>query len=118
MSKNSAALLALITCILPVSTVHGRNIPEGGVVQLSRVTSFTATPYGIDLWDGQARMRIIALREDVVRVRVSRSGTFAEDASWAILPESEQSRRTVTPTVTPDAVGFQTDALRVSIDRQ
>jgi alpha-glucosidase len=118
MSKNSAALFALVIWILPVSVLHGRNIPEDGVVGLSRVTSFTSLPYGIDLWDGQARMQIIALREEVMRVRVSRSGVFAEDASWAILPQSKASRRTVNPTVTADAVGFQTDALRVSIDRR
>ncbi|MGA2740102.1 MAG: TIM-barrel domain-containing protein [Bryobacteraceae bacterium] len=91
---------------------------DASAIQLDHLTSFSALPHGIDLWDGDAHMQIIALREDVVRVRVSRSREFAEDASWAVLKEARQSRVAVTPDIAPDAVGFQTRVLRVSIDRQ
>jgi alpha-glucosidase len=87
-------------------------------VQLNHLTSFSALPDGIDLRCADARMQIIALREDVVRIRVSRSDKFAEDASWAVLKEARASRVAVTPTNTADAVGFQTGVLRVSLSRK
>src|SRR6202163_3018936 len=87
-------------------------------VQLNHLTSFSALPNGIDLRDGAARMQIVALREDVVRIRVSRSNEFAEDASWAVLKEARESRVSVTPINTRDAVGFQTGVLRVFLSRQ
>src|ERR1700678_2912762 len=92
--------------------------PADAALQLNHLTSFTALPNGIDLLDGSARMQILAVREDVVRIRVSRSDQFAEDASWAVLRESRQNRVVVNPTETADAVGFQTKVLRVSINRQ
>src|ERR1700678_4855588 len=87
-------------------------------LQLNRLTSFTALPNGIDLRDGNARMQILALREDVVRIRVSRSDQFAEDASWAVLEQARQNRVAVSPAETAEAVGFQTKVLRLSINRQ
>jgi len=91
---------------------------HSSIVQLDHVTSSNPLPNGIDLRDGDARMQIIALREDVVRIRVSRSKNFAEDASWAVLKEARESRVAVTSTNTTDAVGFQTKVLRVSIKKQ
>jgi len=91
---------------------------HSSIVQLDHVTSSTPLLNGIDLRDGDARMQIIALREDVVRIRVSRSKDFAEDASWAVLKEARESRVAVTSTNTTDAVGFQTKVLRVSIKKQ
>src|ERR1700674_4008063 len=100
-------------------SLQGQNGPVGSTtVQLNHLTSFSALPNGIDLRDGDARMQIVALREDVMRIRVSRSNEFAEDASWAVLKEARESRVAVTPINTRDAVGFQTSALRVSLSRQ
>jgi alpha-glucosidase len=86
-------------------------------VQLNQVTAFSALPNGIDLQDGDARMQIVALRQDVIRIRVSRDKNLSEDASWAVLAAARQSRVSVTAIETADAVGFQTQVLRVSISR-
>jgi alpha-glucosidase len=102
----------------PVLLLGQNGSPDASVIQLNHLTSFSALPDGIDLWDGDAHMQIIALRDDVMRIRVSRSREFAEDASWAVLKEARQSRAAVAPDNAPDAVGFQTRVLRVSIDRQ
>jgi alpha-glucosidase len=117
MNNNRAALL-LVVFFLPASLMHGQGGPFDTAIQLNRVTSYTALPYGIDLRDGEARMQIVALRDDVVRIRVSRSDEFAEDASWAVLSEARQSRTTVKPSETADAVGFLTQVLRISIKRR
>src|SRR6202171_5198943 len=100
-------------------SLHGQSGLVGSTtVELNHLTSFSAVPSGIDLRDGAARMQIVALREDVVRIRVSRSNEFAEDASWAVLKEARESRVAVTAINTRDAVGFQTGVLRVSLSRQ
>ena len=91
---------------------------DATVVQLNHLTSFSALPNGIDLRDGEAHMQIVALREEVVRIRVSRSKELPEDASWAVFKEARQSTVTVTPDNTAGTVGFRTQALRVSVNRQ
>jgi alpha-glucosidase len=63
-------------------------------------------------------MQIVALREDVVRIRASRTKELPEDGSWAVLKEARQSSVTVTPDDSPSAVGFHTQALRVFVNRQ
>ena len=117
MSNNRVVALSVI-CFVAVSMLQGQDRPPDTVLQLSRVTSFSFLPNGIDLRSGEARMQVIALRPDVIRIRASRSEEFAEDASWAVLRDSKRSRVAVQPTGTANAVGFKTDMLRVSIDRQ
>src|SRR6202163_3533695 len=113
---SSLLLFFLFTATL---SLRGQNGPVGSTtVQLNHLTSFSTLPNGIALRDGDARMQIVALREDVVRIRVSRSNELAEDASWAVLKEARESRVAVTPTSTAGAVGFQTSVLRVSLSRQ
>jgi alpha-glucosidase len=91
---------------------------DTAVLQLNHLTSSSALPNGIEVRDGDARMQIIALREEVVRVRVSRSKELPEDASWAVLKEARESRVAVAPDDSPSTVGFRTQALRVSVNRQ
>jgi alpha-glucosidase len=112
-----SSLFLLFFLAAPLS-LHARSAPtDTAALQLNHLTSFSTLPNGIDLRDGDARMQIIALRENVVRIRISRSGEFAEDASWAVLKEARASRVAVKPIETADAVGFQTQSLRVSISR-
>jgi alpha-glucosidase len=91
---------------------------DTAMLQLNHLTSSSALPNGIEVRDGDARMQIIALREEVVRVRVSRSKELPEDASWAVLKEARESRVAVAPDDSPSTVGFRTQALRVSVNRQ
>jgi len=59
-------------------------------------------------------MQVTALRDDVIRVRVGRHGRLPEDASWAVLP----SARTCSVQVMREKNGFETKALRISVDEQ
>jgi alpha-glucosidase len=86
--------------------------------QLNHLTSSSALPNGIEVRDGDVRMQVTALREDVLRIRVSRSKELPEDASWAVFKEARQSTVAATPDDTQTAVGFHTKALRVSINWQ
>lgn len=85
---------------------------------LDHLTGFAALPNGIEIQCGQAREQITALRDDVLRIRVSISSDLPEDASWAVLPNARQSRITVEPIATNTVIGFATQSLRVEIDRQ
>jgi alpha-glucosidase len=91
---------------------------DTAVLQLNHLTSSSALPNGIEVRDGDARMQIVAVREEVVRVRVSRSKELPEDASWAVLKEARESRVAVAADDTSSAVGFRTQALRVSVNRK
>lgn len=57
-------------------------------------------------------MRITALTDQIVRVRIARDGVRPEDASWAVLPEM----RTHHVAATPVTNGFATGAIRVAVD--
>jgi len=70
-------------------------------------------PNGIELHTGALVMRVVALRDDVVRVRIGRAGQLPEDASWAVLPGARGAQTAVN--ATPD--GFSTSKLSVSINR-
>jgi alpha-glucosidase len=78
----------------------------------------TSLRNGIDIRTSDAHEQITALRDDLLRVRIVRSGAFPEDASWAVLPNARTSSVSVTPDITADSMGFHTSALRVLVDRK
>src|SRR6202166_5414769 len=105
--RSVLSFLFLFFLFTATLSLRGQNGPAGSTtVQLNHLTSFSALPNGIDLRDGDARMQIVALREDVVRIRVSRSNELPEDASWAVFKEARQSTVAVAPENTPGAAGF------------
>jgi alpha-glucosidase len=82
-----------------------------------RITSVTALPNGIDIRDGQARMQITALRDDVLRIRISHTEQLPEDASWAVLEKARHSTTSVAQENSETTVGFATRDLRIAIER-
>ncbi|MGA8429685.1 MAG: TIM-barrel domain-containing protein [Candidatus Sulfotelmatobacter sp.] len=75
-------------------------------------------PFGVEVYSGKAVIQVIALQDDVVRIRIARDGILPEDASWAVLPAARQSRASVTPENSDGAVGFRTKSIQVKIDRE
>ncbi|HEX3435614.1 MAG TPA: TIM-barrel domain-containing protein [Pseudacidobacterium sp.] len=82
-----------------------------------RVTTATPLPNGIDIRDGAAHLQITALRDDVLRIRISRSEQLPEDASWAVLSDARHSKASVTPEDSAGIAGFATSLLHVSVNR-
>jgi alpha-glucosidase len=72
---------------------------------------------GIEVQRDQMLLNVVALREDVLRVRMANNSALPEDASWAVVPEIRSSRVDVVPETSTDGYGFHTKALRVRIDR-
>ncbi|HEY2483297.1 MAG TPA: TIM-barrel domain-containing protein [Caulobacteraceae bacterium] len=70
---------------------------------------------GIDIRNGAVLERIVALRDDIVRIRVGPEGRLPEDASWAVLPTSRHSRASVRRFAEPGVAGFSTAAVTVRV---
>jgi alpha-glucosidase len=77
----------------------------------------TALPNGIEVQAGNLHERIVALRDDVLRVTVARGNAWPEDASWAVLPSARQSSVAVESQTSGDRFGFRTHALVVEVDK-
>jgi alpha-glucosidase len=69
---------------------------------------------GIEAGSGTASIRINALTDAIIRVRVGRSGEFGEDASWSVPAAVRHQSVSVQPT----SDGFRTRLLAVHLDRR
>ena len=74
--------------------------------------SMTARQDGIELRQGALLLRIDALTDAVVRVRLGKTGALPEDASWAVAAPIRQRRVQVAAT----ADGFRTKQIAVHVD--
>src|SRR6478736_5299661 len=57
---------------------------------LDAVTNSKPLPDGLEVQAGAAVIRITALRDDIIRVRIA-PDALPEDASWAVVPEARKS---------------------------
>jgi len=71
-----------------------------------------ALPNGVEVGNATATLRVTALTDGIVRVRIARGGAFAEDASWAVPRDVRMKSVAVRAT----ADGFATGAMAVHID--
>ena len=83
---------------------------------LEMVTSAKNLPNGIEIQAASATLRITALRDDIIRVRIS-PGALPEDESWAVLPGPRGKSVDVQPIQSDSAVGFHTASLDVRVER-
>jgi alpha-glucosidase len=102
---HTALLLAaaLATLAAPALSQQGPLPPPAPAVPLKN---------GAEVSNGSATIRVIALTDSILRVRVARGGDFPEDASWAVPAEV----RAKSVLVQPLANGFATAALNAAID--
>jgi alpha-glucosidase len=116
--RSFIAFLVTAYCLfLPVLSLTAQTSAPTGILVLDRGTSFSALPNGMAVEDGDTREEITALRDNVVRVRISRNGAMPEDASWAVLPAARQSRVAVTSISSETLAGFKTKSLSVEISK-
>ncbi|MDR3727611.1 MAG: glycoside hydrolase family 31 protein [Terracidiphilus sp.] len=86
-------------------------------VALESVSASQPLPDGIAIQSGAATLRITALREDILRVRIAPGSTLPEDTSWAVLPGPRTKTIPVQPLADSAAVGFRTASLDVRVER-
>src|ERR1700741_1071144 len=87
-------------------------------VSLGAVSASEPLGDGIQIQAGAAVVRITALRNDILRVRVSPNSVVPEDASWAVLPEARTKSIDVQPSQDASSVGFRTATLDVRVERE
>lgn len=118
MSLSTSRLLVL--CFATINLAGGlfaqtADVPAP-VGVLDAVTSFKPLPNGIEIQASSIILRITALRDDIIRVRIA-PDALPEDASWAVLPEPRSKFVNVQPIDESSAVGFRTAALDVRIEK-
>ena len=109
-------LLGAIAGILGSASAQTAS-PSQSAITLEAVTSFQPLRDGIEITAGPATLRITALRDDILRVRVAPGGALPEDSSWAVL--SGPRGKSVNVQAMQDAVfvGFHTAVLDVRVER-
>jgi alpha-glucosidase len=90
---------------------------RAGLLTLNAVSSSKPLKSGIEIYSGPALVQILALRDDVLRIRIAATGRLPEDASWAVLTEPRTQQVDVTPDDSATSVGFRTTALRIQVER-
>src|SRR5947208_768540 len=88
-------LVALVACGQESALSQEKKSGKDSIVELRQSTGVRALPNGSEISSGTAAMRITALRDDILRMQVSRDGTFPPDHSWAVLPEMRASKTQV-----------------------
>ncbi len=109
-----------LTILCPASSIFCAQMKPAypGMRSAVRRATVTALPNGIDLQSDGLRLKIVALREDVLRVTLARGSALPEDASWAVLPASRESSAAVNFDASSNDFGFHTRALAVEIDKR
>lgn len=85
--------------------------------QTTRVTGVRVLSNGVEVASQKARVRVVAVNESVIRVRLAPDGVFLKGHSWAVLPEALASDVRVEVTQSREAVEFATSRVRVRVMR-
>ncbi len=119
-TRERSAVLCLLSLLVATFCAVTQSRAQGLPQSLAFAANVTVTtlPNGVELHDACATLRVTALRDDVLRIRVAYNGSLPEDASWAVLPASRTATIAVTPETTSIVAGFRTATAHVSIDRR
>jgi alpha-glucosidase len=119
-SSRKTCLIFIFAAILATVSASAQAASSAqSATTLDAVTSFQSLHNGIEIKSGAASLRITALRDDILRVRIAADGLFPEDSSWAVLPGPRGKSVDVQSQSTPGAsfVGFRTASLDVRVER-
>jgi len=114
---RSVCIAHTVLVIIFFASLPSRFFGAPPVLCFSPITHSTPLANGIEMRNGKMLMRITALRDDVLRVRVARDGVLPEDASWAVLPEARSASVHVAQNTDGAFAGFHTKSLHVAVDR-
>jgi len=123
MKTPSSSRLRLFRCglILFTTTVlpHSPSFCTIRAAEISPASESSPTvtklPNGVEVRDGKMILQVVALRDDVLRIREATNGQLPEDASWAV-PQSIRHESVSVTSESATAIGFHTKSLRVRID--
>jgi len=107
-------------CLMAVTTsfsARAQSTESQPTVWVDSVSSSEALRDGILIKAGTATLRITAVRDDIVRVRIAAATDLPEDASWAVLPEARTKSANIKASEDEKSVGFRTSALDVRVEK-
>ena len=110
----------LIVCLVIAAAscfAFAQTAPSQSATTIDAVTGSQPQRDGIEIQAGPAILRITALRDDIIRLRIAADGKLPEDASWAVLPAARTKSIDVQPMQDDASVGFRTAALEVRVER-
>jgi len=110
-------LVLLIAVTAPIAVFAQGEATSSAAVAVETVTGSEPLRDGIQIQAGAAILRITALRDDIIRVRIAPTSSLPEDASWAVLGDARTKAVEVQPVQDSNAVGFHTAALDVRVER-
>ncbi|HYL11471.1 MAG TPA: glycoside hydrolase family 31 protein [Terriglobales bacterium] len=114
--KRTSWILMVVLAVLSPFRMWAQ-VPDESWRPLGGVTKVEKLPNGVELRAGRAAVRVVAVTDAIVRVRVTRDGTFPADHSWAVLPEVVQSPLSVRISESPGAVEFTTGGGQVRVQK-
>jgi alpha-glucosidase len=117
-SAKLLAVFILLSCRGHALIWAQSSLAPDGTHPRAHKSAVSPLPNGIEVKAGDLRMRIAALRDDVLRITLARGGSFPEDASWATLSSARHSSVPVTIANSKDQYGFSTQALIVEVDKK
>ncbi|WP_251106768.1 TIM-barrel domain-containing protein [Alloacidobacterium dinghuense] len=109
------ALIAIAVCGSTVAQTASTAVESR--VALTTVSGSSPLQDGLQVQAGSAQIRITALRDGILRVRVTPGASLPEDASWAVLPRHRGNSVQVQATQDSSSVGFRTSVLDVRVER-
>ena len=118
LTLGSVILLSALSGLTTSATDgHSANVLPALFV-LDTFSNSSPLPNGVEVRGRQAVIQAVALRDDVIRIRIARDGILPEDSSWAVLASARHEQVDVTSEDSAEAVGFRTKLLRLRIDRK
>jgi alpha-glucosidase len=102
--------------LLQAAAAQSNDSPDN-FSRLSNITAVKPLPNGVEVRAGAAALRVEALRDDVLRIRLTPNGQWQEDASWAVVPGRVSGTTQVIPFADAQSVGFDTKLLKVRVAR-
>ena len=114
LGTSTAAVIGVAFALL--NSVYGHT-QNASTCSLGSITRVEMLENGMRLHAGKSVEEITALRDGVLRVRVSAEEILPEDASWAVLPQARHTSVPVTPRNSSESTGFRTSSLQVEVRR-
>ena len=100
---------AFAAIVLATTTASSSSLAQ---TTQTHAIAFEHLPNGIEALTTSQRIRVTALTDSIIRVRIARDGKFDEDASWAV--SSTIRHESVAVTMTDD--GFRTKSVVVHVN--
>jgi alpha-glucosidase len=113
--KSKTGCAAIVLFVL--AALFATNKPCLGATRGEKALAAKALSNGIEIRSDKIVLQVLALRDDVLRVRESVDGELPEDASWAVPQTVRQRSIQIISETSNEAVGFRTNLLRVRIER-